>query len=180
MPFNLLKRYPELLELEHMTEKERKSSLRGIYKRDIEDNTNFNFRGKKIYPIKSDGRIDMDRQFTHLTCEEVIEVENGTKFCRRIFDKYRSERLHWIKEHTDEAVKEDDVMVFSHVERNHKKRKDVIRTYIYNQAEKYIVVFKPQKRNGDSYYLLTAYYLNKEYGKKQVDKKLKNRTEYVL
>ena len=78
MPFNLLKKYPELLEILHMNEHQRKESLMRIYKRDIEDNPNFKFREKQIYPTKSDGVADMGRQFTHLTCEEAKETdENG-------------------------------------------------------------------------------------------------------
>ena len=53
MPFNLLKKYPELLEILHLNEHQRKKSLMGVYKRDIEDNPNFKFREKQIYPIKS-------------------------------------------------------------------------------------------------------------------------------
>ena len=37
-----------------------------------------------------------------------------------------------------------------------------------------------KKRNGASYYLLTAYYLNKEYGVKQIENKLKKRLDEVL
>ena len=48
MPFNLLKKYPELLEILHMNEHQRKESLMRIYKRDIEDNPNFKFREKQI------------------------------------------------------------------------------------------------------------------------------------
>ena len=59
MPFNLLKKYPELLEILHMNEHQRKESLMRIYKRDIEDNPNFKFREKQIYPTKSDGVADM-------------------------------------------------------------------------------------------------------------------------
>lgn len=50
MPFNLLKKYPELLEILHLNEHQRKKSLMGVYKRDIEDNPNFKFREKQIYP----------------------------------------------------------------------------------------------------------------------------------
>ena len=78
MPFNLLKKYPELLEILHLNEYQRKESLMRIYKRDIEDNPDFKFKGKQIYPIKSDGEADMGRQFMHLTCEETQETdENG-------------------------------------------------------------------------------------------------------
>lgn len=134
MPFNLLKRYPDLLEIGHMSPFERTQSLRGVYQRDIENNDRFYFLGKRIYPIKSEGLVDMDRQFTHLTCEEIKEEdENGHVVSRRVFDKYRSERLHWIKTHTDEATNENGIVIFSLVERDRRKRMDVVRTYIYNK-----------------------------------------------
>ncbi|MCM1347728.1 MAG: hypothetical protein NC115_12985 [Bacteroidales bacterium] len=181
MPFNLLKSYPEVLEIEHLSDKERTESLKRIYVRDIVDNERFYFREKRIYPIKSNGHIDMERQFTHLTCEEIEEEDKtGRTFRRRVFDKYRSERLHWIKAHTDESTEEDNILVFSIVERDNKRRMDVSRTYIYNQKEKYVIVFEPQQRNGNSYYLLTAYYLNKEYGVKQMKKKYKKKIETIL
>lgn len=63
MPFNLLKKYPELLEILHLGDKERKASLYRVYRRDIEDNEAFKFREKRVYPIKSDGEIDMQREF---------------------------------------------------------------------------------------------------------------------
>lgn len=66
MPFNLLKKYPELLEILHLGNKERKASLYRVYRRDIEDNEAFKFREKRVYPIKSDGEIDMQREFMHL------------------------------------------------------------------------------------------------------------------
>ena len=62
MPFNLLKKYPELLEILHWGDKERKASLYRVYRRDIEDNEAFKFREKRVYPIKSDGEIDMTRK----------------------------------------------------------------------------------------------------------------------
>ena len=71
MPLNKLKKYPELLVLSSLDEKSRTKSLRGIFDRDIADNENFKFMGKRIYPIKSDGILDMDREFMHLTTEEI-------------------------------------------------------------------------------------------------------------
>ena len=47
MPLNLLKKYPQLLELAHFNEKERADSLTRIFKRDIEDNLNFSFQKKQ-------------------------------------------------------------------------------------------------------------------------------------
>ena len=81
MPFNKLKKYPELLELNGLDERARRQSLQAIFDRDIADNDNFRFRGKRIYPIKTDGEIDMDRELMHLTTEEVEETdEQGRKF----------------------------------------------------------------------------------------------------
>ena len=53
MPFNKLKKYPELLELNGLDERARQQSLQAIFDRDIADNDNFRFRGKRIYPIKT-------------------------------------------------------------------------------------------------------------------------------
>ena len=76
MPFNLLKKYPELLEILHLEEKERKASLYRVYRRDIEDNETFKFREKRVYPIKSDGEIDMQREFMHLTTTDDKEEKS--------------------------------------------------------------------------------------------------------
>ena len=113
----------------------------------------------------------------HLTTEEVEEVEEvdekGIVVKHRMYDSFRSERLHWIKTHIDEQVKDSNIEVFSVTERNQRKRTDVVRTYIYNKKRKYVIVLEPQMRNGNSYYLLTVYYLKKKYGEKQIKKKLK-------
>lgn len=181
MPFNKLKKYPDLLDINGLDEKARKASLQGIFNRDIADNDNFCFRGKRIYPIKSDGKIDMDRELLHLTTEEEeVMDEQGKKYKRRVFDKYRSERLHWIKPHVEEKVTDSEIIVFSVNERNLRKRMNVARTYIYNKKRKYVIVLEPQTRNGESYYLLTAYYLNKKYGEKQIQKKLMLKLDVIL
>ena len=135
---NIIKKYPELLELAYLSEREREHDLHAIFKRDIEDNCQFSFRGWRIYPIKTDGEIDMARLFKHLTCEEIM-VENE--------------------------------------ERDGKKRK-VKKTYIYDKVEKYVIVLEQQRSNG--FYLLTAYHLNKEYGLKALEKKMKKRLQTPL
>lgn len=168
MPFNLMKRYPQLLELAGMSEKERIKSLRLVFDRDITDNNQFSFRTKRIYPIKTNGKIDMDREFLHLTTNEDLG-ENG--IMHRIYDCFRSERLHWIRTHIEEKTG-DNIVIFSIEERNQKKRVDETRVYIYNKGQKYVVVLEPL-RNSMAYFLLTAYYLNKEYGEKQIKKKMK-------
>ena len=180
MPLNKLKKYPELLVLNSLDEKSRTKSLRGIFDRDITDNDSLSFMGKRIYPIKSDGELDMDREFVHLTTEEVEDTdENGKVTKRRMYDGFRSERLHWIRAHVENRVTDSEIIVFSVKERNLRKRVDIVSTYIYNKTRKYVIVLEPL-RNGTAYYLLTAYYLNKKYGVKQIEKKLKAKLDVVL
>lgn len=180
MPLNLIKHYPDLLDIRGMSEAERLRSLRGVFDKDITNNTDFRFRGKKVYPIKTDGKVDMDREFMHVTTERIEIVENGRMIKKNVFDFDRSERLHWIKPHTETQIKDSDIIVFSLWERNKEKRKDVLRTYIYNKNRKYVVVFEPLQRNGNAYFLLTAYYLNLDYGVKMIEKKLKKKLEVIL
>lgn len=94
----------------------------------------------------------------------------------------RSATLKWIDHagSTDqfhlEENKKEKVEVFSVEERDQKKRQDVIRTYIYDVEQKYVIVLDPQ-RTGRDYYLITAFYLNKEYGEKKIKKLFKKRLE---
>ena len=180
MPINLIKRYPELLEILHLNNFQRNESLRSIFNRDIENNENFNFRNKKIYPMKENGRIDMDRQFMHLTCEEMQEKDEEGKLLppKRIFEKDRSQRLHWIKVLIEELIT-DNIIVFSVVERDKENRKDVTRTYIYDYREKYVIILECQ-RNYSTYYLLTAYYFNRDYAEKEIRKKMQKKLPDVL
>ncbi len=180
MPFNQSKKYPELLELMHLSAKARIESLKKIFLRDIESNTNFIFLKKAIRPIKnSDGQSAMDVLFQHLTHEVVENIdENGkTHKSRSAFEINRSMRLHWIKYLVD-GNKSDDIEIFSVSERDINRRKDVIRTYLYDIKQKYIIVFEPH-RSGIDYYLLSAYYLNKSYGEKMLKKKLKKKLSEV-
>lgn len=177
MPFNLLKKYPDLLEIGHYPENKRIEILYKIFARDIEDNPDFKFRGKIIHPIKGE-EPEMQVTFRHLTTEEVEESgENGKKYTKRIFELERSKRIHWIKYHIGENKKKN-VEIFSIEERDKEKRKDVIRTYIYDVEQKYVIVLEPQRSNID-YYILTAYYLNKSFGVKMMGKKLKKKLDQV-
>ena len=74
MPLNLLKKYPELLEIGHLTEVDRTNSLKAVFKRDIEDNSNLSFRAKVIRPIKGEEPA-MQLLFRHLTTEEIEEID---------------------------------------------------------------------------------------------------------
>lgn len=172
---NILKKYSELLELAFLQEYQRTETLLSIFKRDIEENLNLNFRGVKIYPVKDD-KPAMQTLFNHLTKEEIEEKDESGKITRRReFDIHRSIRLHWIKYHLEENIK-DGMEIFSVEERI--KGKTVSRTYIFDVKKKYIIVLEPQRNRG--YYLLTAFYLNKSYGENQIKKKLKNKLDKVL
>ena len=176
MPLNLLKKYPQLLEIGHLNETGRNISLRAVFNRDIEDNPNLNFRSKLIRPIKGEEPA-MQLLFSHLTTEEIEETdEYGKSYKRRIFEIYRSQRIHWIKFHMEEHLKEV-VTVFSTEERI--KNRNTFRTYIYDHQQKYVIVMEPQ-RSGMDYYLLSAYYLNREYGEKMMKKKMKSRLPELL
>jgi hypothetical protein len=176
MPLNLLKKYPNLLEIGDFNEYERTKSLFGVFKRDIEDNPDFCFRKKVIRPIKSE-EPEMQLLFRHLTTEEIEETnESGKIYKKRIFEMHRSIRLHWIKFHIDERLK-DVVKVFSTEERINGR--NAYRTYIYDSNQKYVIVMEPQ-RSGRDYYLLSAYYLNRQYGEKMMQKKMKSKLTNLL
>lgn len=59
----------------------------------------------KSYPIKTDGLVDIDREFKHLT-HEGLEV----------FENDRSERLLWTKTLVEEKVTDSSIYIFSLVE----------------------------------------------------------------
>lgn len=174
---NIIKKYSELLDIVGLSESERYHDLLSIFKRDIEDNPNFSFRNWRIYPIKAQGEADMGRLFKHLTCEEVIiENEDGTKYPKRVFELARSQRFHWINHHIKESTP-NNLDIFTVEDRDSKKRK-VKKTYIYDKVEEYVIVLEQQRTN--AFYLLTAYQLNKEYGKKALMKKMRRRLPTVL
>lgn len=171
MPLNYIKKYPELLEILYLSERDRKTSLYGIFRRDIEDNDSFAFRGKRIYPIKENGRVNMEVVFNHLTTARE-EDEHGNATEARVFEPHRSRRLHWIRHHIEERTT-SVLEIFSCEERDRANRRTTIHTYIFDKVNKYIVVLLPQ-RSPYGYYLLTAYYLNKPGGEKKINK-LKSR-----
>ena len=174
MPFHLTVKYPNLLELNHLSPANRRIILREIFDRDIANNNFFKFRSKPIRPTKKEGEIPMDTLFNHLTTRNDKD-ENGKKLKSRLFEIHRSRRLHWVKVRIEE-FKNENVEVFSYEDRV--ERKDKIRTYIYDKNEEYVVILEPFRTTND-YYLLTAYHLNEPGGKKQIKKKLKNKLDEV-
>lgn len=176
MALNLLRVYNSYLDLLHLTEAQRRASLRGVFDRDIANNTSFLFREKLIRPLKKEGEIDMETLFSHLTekSEETID-EIGEKVKKRgLFDLDRSTRLHWIWHHLQE--KKDNLKIFSINER--KNGKNVLTTYVFDEGEDYIIILEPQRSLQD-YYLKSAYYLNEDWAKKSMRKKWKRRLAEV-
>lgn len=174
MALNLPKTYNQLLEIIHFSEADRMVSLKRIFDRDITDNACFNFRGKLIRPFKVDGTPSINTLFGHLTFRtEVLTDEKGKKIkSRSTFDFKRSERLHWVRYHIEEKNKAM-IEVFSYLDRI--GGRDVVRTYIFDESEKYVIVLEPQRSKTD-YYLITAYYLTEEEGGiKQINRKSKKR-----
>jgi len=168
MPLNLLKTYPRLLDIAAMNDCQRKKSLKGVFDRDISNNSHFAFRTKQINPTPANGQNSMERLFTHLTT--VITNKHTGK---REFDITRSVRLHWLKYHIDENKKQN-LFVFSVAEPNGN------RTYIYDKDEFYVIVLEPMRKKNE-YYLLTAYYLDgKDKMRNKMFKKYKRRLHDVL
>jgi hypothetical protein len=152
MPINILKIYPELLELDFLNEQQRIESLKRIFKRDIEDNADFSFRTKKINPIKCE-EDEMQILFRHLTTK-IVDIKTRS----REFEPHRSKRLHWIKYHIEENKKEK-VLIFS------VEDPEGIRTYILDEDQNYVIILEPY-RNNQEYYFISAYYLEGRNSKK--------------
>lgn len=167
MPFNQLKKYNQLLELNSYTEKQRIVCLRQIYDRDIVPEKKIIFRGKSLNPTPHENKIDLDRHFFHLTTKTIDE-----KTKQRDYDKDRCERLHWVKFHIEER-RTENVLVFS------VKESTGIRTYIYDIVEKYVIVLEPLRKVHE-YYLLTAYLVQgKDKARDKFLKKYKRKLEVV-
>lgn len=168
MPLNLIKIYNALLDIIAMGERQRMDSLRRIFKRDFVESSAV-FNGKPIHPTpREDGELPMETLFRHLTTEMVNKTTR-----ERYFEIERSLRLHWVRYHLDEK-KKDNMLLFSVQE------PDGLRTYYYDKDENYVIVLEP-KRNGEAYYLLTAYHLRgKDVKRNKMEKKYKRRLSEVL
>ena len=168
MPLNLTKIYNQHLDITGMGEHQRLSSLRRVFDRDFQESVPF-FKQKPIYPTPSnDGTIPMDILFAHLTTQVTDK-----KTRKREFELERSKRLHWVRFHLD-SKKQNNMLIFS------VKEPEGNRTYIYDQDEKYVVIIKPLL-NCQSYYLLTAYYIEGRDDKRnKIEKKYDRRLDVIL
>lgn len=163
MPFNLSKKYNELLDIGSYNESQRRTSLLAVFERDFVNKPLIKFLLKNILPTPINGAIEIGTLYTHLTTEMVDVITR-----KREFDHHRSIRLHWVRFHLEQQ-KKDDVYIFS------TREKEGMRTYIYDNSEKYVVVLEP-RRDGESYYLLTAYYVRgKDAERNKFMKKYKRR-----
>ena len=71
----------------------------------------------------------------------------------------------------------EKIKVFSHNDR--KDGRNVIRTYLFDEKENYVIVLEPYNKT-DDYYLLSAYYLDDKYnGPKKKKKKYDRRLSEV-
>jgi hypothetical protein len=173
------KKYNQFLEINHLSDNEKIISLKGVFDKDISNNPSFLFRNKIIRPLKRDGLIDVDILFSHLIYSTENEKDEMGKIIkkRKVFDSERSKRLHWIWHHIQEKTI-TNIDVFSYLDRINSK--NVVRTYIYDFVEKYVIILEPQRSKTD-YYLLTAYHLSEKLGGiKSIEKKRKNKLLEVL
>lgn len=152
-----MKAYSQTLEVDFMRVGDREVSLRGIFERDFIASSN-SYRGKMIIPTPKDGIPTMDVLFLHLTRK--TESPDASK---RIYDRDRAIRIHWIKHHICKCDDVDYIDVFS------VRDKNAIRTYIFNETQSYVVILEP--RGAETYYLLTAYYLQGANTKKILQKR---------
>lgn len=144
MPFNLTKRYNSLLELDGLNTVARRKSLEGIFNRDF-IHSSVLFRGRTVEPTPKDGKDKLEILFEHLTTKTENKDTN-----HREYDRDRSMRIHWVKHHIME-LRREVLDIFS------VNDKGCIRTYIYDEKEKYVIILEP--KSNDHYYLITAYYL---------------------
>ncbi len=91
--------------------------------------------------------------------------------------KERSKRLHWVS-HLITTHPNNGVEVFSVSNKDHDPENGLIKTYILDTVQKKVIVLEVQRSKKD-YHLLTAYYLNKTYGLKQLEKKKKKKLPKV-
>ena len=170
MPLNLIKKYPDLLELDRFNKRNREASLKRIFKRDFEDVVN-SFRDKIIRPIPSQSQQDkMEILYKHLTTKKIY----GRNDNKRAYDRDRAIRLHWVRPHVLQNIP-DELTIFSVQEKV--QGSYAVRTYIYNRSEQYVIILEPF-RNTDDYYLITAYYLETR-NKRKIENKLKRKLTKV-
>jgi hypothetical protein len=164
---NLLRKYPELLDLIGSDSHSNRRALYPVFERDIVQNLAFEFRGKAIHPTSQEGQIPMETLYTHLT---TVITDKATR--KREFESTRSVRLHWVKHHIEGEESAKNIAVFSVQE------PEGMRTYIYDKKEKYVIILMPSRyEDRNEYYLLTAYPLRGGDGRKIENKQKRKESE---
>lgn len=164
MPTNYIKTYNQLLELLYAKHSDNIKSIRAVFERDFNGQNAIKFYAKNIEPTPSDSEDKIDRLFNHLTR---VVVDEKTK--QREFESERAIRIHWIKHHLEKHIAFENVLTF--------KIEDEKRVYLLDKTERYVIVLEPL-RNGEAYYLLSAYKLLPGNFKK-VMKKYERRSEPI-
>lgn len=165
MPLNQIKIYNQHLDLLGLNPHQRTISLKNIFDRDFTNKQPVIFNSKNVVPCPLDGAIEMKTLFAHLTTTIVDKKTNS-----RDFDLQRSKRLHWVRYHID-GKKSTNMLVFTVKEPNG------LRTYLYDDEEKYVIVFEPRIKN-NIYFLLTAYHLEgKDAQRDKIKKKYARRIQ---
>lgn len=168
MPLNLIKTYNQLLDIQGLSEHQRTTSLKGVFDRDFTNRQPIHFNGRQVIPCPQDGAIEMATLFRHLT---TIKIDYQTN--QREFDIERSKRLHWARYHID-GKKAINMMLFT------VKEPEGLRTYLYDEDEKYVIVLEPRV-NKNVYFLLSAHYIQgKDAQRDKMKKKYKRRLNDIL
>lgn len=167
MVTNLLKIYPDFLDLVGLTEVSNRAALYPVFKRDFIDRPSpLIFRNRPVDPTPKQGEEPMETLYRHLT---TVVTDKATR--KREFESDRCFRLHWVLVHLNGSCR-DSLDVFSIEDA------DGPRTYIYNAKHKYVVILEPY-RDSSGYYLLTAYHL-KGGDSRKIENKRKRRLPEIL
>jgi hypothetical protein len=154
--------FSNLIDFEDKTEDEIIEFLYGIFKEHFINNNTF--LADKIYidPKIDDKERGMDKPkiYWHI----ISKVNQRSK--KREFDSKRACRIHWIKpiilNNQNPKIK-----LFYHLEKNEK-----IRLYLWADNVDFIVIL--QKLGRASSYLVTSFYIDRDYNKNIYEKRYEN------
>jgi len=168
MPLNLLKSYNQHLDIQGLSEPQRLTSLKGVFDRDFTNKQPIFFNGRKVIPCPQDGSIEMSTLFRHLT---TVKIDYKTN--QREFEMERSKRLHWVRYHID-GKRASNMILFT------VKEPEGLRTYLYDEDEKYVVVLEPRV-SSNVYFLLSAHYIQgKDAQRDKMRKKYKRKLNDII
>lgn len=169
---------PELLMIDPWTGHTYEMLYR-VFCRDIRDGS-LHYDGHRIwfFPEKSDGKEEI---FWHLTSRENkpkpiprrkqhlyrTGQTHEPETVERVPDFRRCERLNWVKPLVEHAV-EPEVMAWDYEEGD-----GTIKTYVWIKDQDFVVIMK--KYPDGARRLITSFYVDSEYTKKDFERKYENR-----